>query len=317
MSARDALFAATRQHLTGAVAVLHGGTSAEREISLESGAAVHAALRRQGIAADLIDTAIAGWWQPLAERYRHVFIALHGPGGEDGTVQGLLEQLDVTYTGSGVLASALAMDKLRTKQLWRGVDLSTPDFAVAAPGLDYADLLQRWTSVMVKPAHEGSSIGMARVDSALALERACTEAAHYDASVLLERCITGAEFTVAILDGQVLPPIRLETSNVFYDYDAKYLRNDTRYLCPCGLDRTAERQLTDMAAQAFEVIGCRGWGRVDVMQDDRGAFYLLEVNTVPGMTSHSLVPMAAGAAGIDFDELVVRILAASLPTEGG
>lgn len=298
--------------LSGPVAVLYGGRSAERTVSLESGAAVHAALERQGMTATLIDTADAGWWQRLPGHFPHAFIALHGVGGEDGTVQGLLEQLGLTYTGSGVLASALAMDKLRTKQLWAGLGLSTPAFAVADGNVDAAAMLREWGTVMVKPAHEGSSIGMAKVSNANALASACAEASRYDASVLIERCITGAEFTVAILDGEALPPIRLETDNVFYDYEAKYIRNDTRYLCPCGLDADAEGRLIELALAAFRSVGCRGWGRVDVMQDAAGVFYLLEVNTVPGMTSHSLVPMAARAAGLDFDALVISILAQSL-----
>lgn len=300
--------------LRGEVAVLYGGTSAERPVSLESGASVFAALQRQGIAAQLIDTAEPRWWAKLAG-VAHVFVALHGPGGEDGTVQGLLEQVGVTYTGSGVLASALAMDKLRTKQLWRGIGLSTPDFALATDGVDFSALIAAWGSAMVKPAHEGSSIGMAKVDNAADLAQACADAARYDASVLIERCITGAEFTVAIVGSQALPPIRLETDNRFYDYDAKYLRNDTRYLCPCGLPAQQERRLVELAQAAFDSLGCRGWGRVDVMQDESGVFYLLEVNTVPGMTSHSLVPMAAQAAGLDFDALVARVLSLSL--DGG
>ncbi|MDX9873371.1 MAG: D-alanine--D-alanine ligase [Spongiibacteraceae bacterium] len=300
--------------LRGEVAVLYGGTSAERKVSLESGAAVHAALQRQGVAAQLIDTAEAGWWRQLVQ-FPHVFIALHGPGGEDGTVQGLLEQLGVTYTGSGVLASALAMDKLRTKQLWRGIGLATPDFAVAGDHTDFEALIRQWGSVMVKPAHEGSSIGMAKVDNAADLAKACNEARRYDSSVLLERCVTGAEFTVAIVGAEALPPIRLETDNRFYDYDAKYLRNDTRYLCPCGLGATEEQRLIALARAAFDSLGCRGWGRVDVMQDADGSFQLLEVNTVPGMTSHSLVPMAAQAAGMNFDALVARLLALSLEEE--
>lgn len=305
-----------REALQGPVAVLYGGCSAEREISLESGAAVHAALLRLGVAANLIDTASGDWWQRLSQ-FRHAFIALHGIGGEDGTMQGLLEQFDITYTGSGVLASALAMDKFRTKQLWCGIGLPTPEFTLASAETDLEALLQRWGTLMVKPAHEGSSIGMAKVDNTADLERACADATRYDRSVLVERCITGAEFTVAILNNQALPPIRLETDNVFYDYEAKYIRSDTRYLCPCGLAAADERRLVELALQAFRSLGCRGWGRVDVMQDRDGAFYLLEVNTVPGMTSHSLVPMAAHAAGLTFDELVGRILQLSLAEGDG
>lgn len=300
------------QALSGPVAVLSGGNSAEREVSLLSGQAVFAALARQGVAATLVDTADSGWWQRFPGEFAHAFIALHGPGGEDGTVQGMLETLGVSYTGSGVMASALAMDKLRTKQLWRGIGLATPEFEVLTAHSDFAELIRRWQTVMVKPAHEGSSIGMAKAASADALAAAYADAARYDAVVLAERCIRGAEYTVAVLGERALPAIRLETDNVFYDYEAKYVSDDTRYLCPCGLSAERERELATLALAAFDSLGCRGWGRADVMQDGDGTFYLLEVNTVPGMTSHSLVPMAAQAAGLDFDALVLEILRLSL-----
>lgn len=303
---------AWQQNLKGAVAVLYGGHSAEREVSLDSGAAVFGALQRLGIKAALVDTRDGGWWNRLGGEFAHVFNALHGRGGEDGTVQGLLETLGVSYTGSGVLASALAMDKLRTKQLWAGIGLSTPEFEVLEGDSDFAAIAARWGTVMVKPAHEGSSVGMAKVSTAAELAAAYQDAAKYDAVVLAERCIRGAEFTVGVLGGRVLPAIRLETDNVFYDYEAKYISNDTRYLCPCGLSAEKEQELAALARTAFESVGCRGWGRVDVMQDEAGRFYLLEVNTVPGMTSHSLVPMAAKAAGLDFDQLVAEILRLSV-----
>ncbi len=301
-----------RQRLTSPVAVLYGGRSAEREVSLQSGQACFDALRQLQIPTVLIDTHTDDWWQRIASQFKHVFIALHGRGGEDGAVQGLLENLGVAYTGSGVGASALAMDKLRTKQLWRGIDLSTPEFEVLNADSDWQEIVARFGTVMVKPVHEGSSVGMAKVRSAADLQAAYTEAAKYDAVVLAERCIVGAEFTVAILNGRALPAIGLETDNVFYDYDAKYISNDTRYLCPCGLSAEKEAELQALALAAFNSVGCRGWGRVDVMQDAAGKFYLLEVNTVPGMTSHSLVPMAAKAAGLDFAQLVAVILAESL-----
>ncbi len=307
-----------QQHLQGIVAVLYGGKSAEREVSLDSGAAIFAALRKIGVPAVLVDTQKKGWWNRFGSadfggEWAHAFIALHGRGGEDGTVQGLLETLGVSYTGSGVLASALAMDKLRTKQLWRGMGLSTPEFELLNERSDFSDLIARWGTVMVKPAREGSSVGMAKATSAAQLQQAFALAHQYDAVVLAERCIIGAEFTVAMLGERVLPAIRLETDNVFYDYNAKYISNDTRYICPCGLSADKERELAALAAAAFSSMGCRGWGRVDVMQDDDGEFYLLEVNTVPGMTSHSLVPMAARAAGIEFEQLVAEILRLSLP----
>lgn len=300
------------QELKGVVAVLYGGNSAEREVSLESGTAVFAALRKLGVPAVLVDTQKAGWWNRLASEFAHVFIALHGRGGEDGTVQGLLETLGFSYTGSGVMASALALDKLLTKQLWQGIGLPSPEFAVLSAQSDFAELVARWGTVMVKPAREGSSVGMAKVSSADELQKAFELASRYDAVVLAERCIKGPEFTVGMLGGRVLPAIRLETDNVFYDYEAKYISNETRYICPCGLSVDKERELAQLARAAFDSLGCRDWGRVDVMQDDDGKFYLLEVNTIPGMTSHSLVPMAARAAGIEFEQLVAEILRPSL-----
>jgi D-alanine-D-alanine ligase len=304
-----------RQQLHSRVAVLYGGTAAERDVSLVSGKAVFDALTRLGIGAELIDTRDAQWWRRVDGQFAHAFIVLHGPGGEDGTVQGLLQSMGISYTGSGVRASALAMDKLRTKWLWRGLGLSTPEFAVLTADSDFDAISAQLGAVMVKPAHEGSSIGMSRANSGAELRSAFALANRYDAVVLAERCIVGAEFTVAILGGRALPAIRLETDNTFYDYEAKYIRNDTRYLCPCELSAEKERELAQLALAAFDSVGCRGWGRVDVMQDGDGRFYLLEVNTVPGMTDHSLVPMAARAAGLDFDALVLDILRLSLLDE--
>lgn len=304
------------QQLKSKVAVLYGGDSAEREVSLESGSAVFAALQRSNVPAVLIDTQDKNWLNGFAKSagsdFAHAFIALHGRGGEDGTVQGLLQTLGVTYTGSGVMASALAMDKLRTKQLWRGVGLSSPEFELLSAHSDFADIVARFGTVMVKPAHEGSSVGMAKVSSADELKQAFIAANQFDATVIAERCISGAEFTVAVLGDKALPAIRLETDNVFYDYNAKYISNDTRYICPCGLSAEKDAELAALGLAAFQSIGCEGWGRADVMQDGDGKFYLLEVNTVPGMTSHSLVPMAARAAGLSFDDLVVEILRLSL-----
>lgn len=300
------------QNLKTPVAVLLGGRSAEREVSLQSGEAVLAAFRRQGIACLAIDTAEDQWLLQLAEHCEHAFIALHGVGGEDGTVQGALETVGISYTGSGVMASALAMDKLRCKQLWRGIGLPTPDFFVLEADSDWPQMMAQLGTAIVKPAREGSSIGMAKVSTAAELAAAYQAAARFDHLVIAERWITGAEFTVAILADRALPPIRLETDHVFYDYDAKYLADDTRYICPCGLPEAEQSQLQNLALQAFNSLGCSGWGRVDFMQSEDGQFYLLEVNTVPGMTSHSLVPMAAKAEGLGFDELVMEILVASL-----
>lgn len=297
----------------GRVGVLLGGTSSEREISLQSGAAVVAALAEAGVdhvAIDVGENAIA---DIQAAKIDRAFLALHGAGGEDGRIQAVLEYLNIPYTGSGVQASALAMDKLRTKQLWRGVNLSTPEFAVLNTHSNWQKILTDLNGeAMVKPAHEGSSIGMARVKTARELADAFTNAAKYDGSVIAERLIVGSEFTVAILDDEALPPIKLETDHTFYDFNAKYIANDTRYICPCGLSPEKEAELKTLALEAFESVGCDGWGRVDVMADDALNFYLLEVNTAPGMTSHSLVPMAAKVRGLTFSELVLTILRCSL-----
>jgi len=303
----------------GRVGVLFGGLSAEREISLQSGAAVIEALEEAGVefvAIDVGDNVIADIQAANIDR---AFLILHGPGGEDGRMQALLEFLNIPYTGSDVASSALAMDKLRTKQLWRGVDINgqqglpTPEFAVLTQASDFARVLENLGGeVMVKPANEGSSIGMSRVNNAPALEVAFQTAAQYQGSILVERLIVGAEYTVAILDGVALPPIKLETDHSFYDFNAKYLADDTRYICPCGLSAEKEQELKTLALNAFNSVGCRGWGRVDVMADAQQQFYLLEVNTAPGMTGHSLVPMAAKAVGLSFAELVVTILRASL-----
>lgn len=303
----------------GRVGVLYGGLSAEREISLQSGAAVIEALVEAGVdhvAIDVGDNIIADIQAANIDR---AFLILHGPGGEDGRMQALLEFLNIPYTGSDVASSALAMDKLRTKQLWRGVDINgqqglpTPEFAVLGQGSDFAKVLETLGGeVMVKPANEGSSIGMSRVNNAAALETAFQTAAQYQGSVLVERLIVGGEYTIAIVDGEALPPIKLETNHSFYDFNAKYLADDTRYICPCGLSLEKEQELKTLALNAFNAVGCRGWGRVDVMADAQQNFYLLEVNTAPGMTSHSLVPMAAEVVGLSFAELVLTILQASL-----
>ncbi|MDG1773185.1 MAG: D-alanine--D-alanine ligase [Oceanicoccus sp.] len=294
------------------VAVLFGGRSAERDVSLQSGEAVLAALRGQNIPVEPIDSKDNDWLERVANNHRHAFIALHGGDGEDGTIQGALENLDISYTGSGVTASALAMDKVRCKYLWQGMDLPTPQFAELNDDSDLAEIIQQFGKVIVKPSCEGSSIGMTIATTAEELSAAYIAAKAYDDSVMVEQWVQGAEFTVAILGGRALPAIRLETDHGFYDYDAKYIADDTRYICPCGLDKKLEQQLQELALAAFTSVGCEGWGRVDVMQDEQGNFYLLEVNTVPGMTGHSLVPMAAKAAGISFEQLVTEILTLSL-----
>lgn len=305
----------------GKVAVLLGGTAAEREVSLKSGTAVLQALLRRGVDAHPIDVQGPQSLKELEQGgFDRVFIALHGRGGEDGVMQGALESLGLPYTGSGVLGSALGMDKLRTKQLWLGAGLPTPDFVVMDANTDFAAVAARLgLPIMVKPVREGSSIGMTKVTRAEQLADAWREAARYDQEVLAERWITGAEYTVGILCGEPLPLIRLETPRDFYDYEAKYVADNTRYLCPCGLDAARERELQELALCAFDAVGASGWGRVDLMVEDDGRPWLLEVNTVPGMTDHSLVPMAAQAAGIDFDELVWRILETSFaqPGQGG
>lgn len=297
----------------GRVAVLYGGVSAEREISLLSGAAVVRALKEEGVQVEAVDVGANALQQLQQLQVNRAFIALHGAGGEDGKIQALLEYMGIPYTGSGIAASALCMDKLRTKQLWRGVGLSTPDYALLNADSDWQSIMESLGGVaMVKPCHEGSSIGMAKVSTAAELARAYETASRYDSVVLAERYISGAEYTVAVLDRQVLPPIKLETHHQFYDFDAKYEADDTRYICPCGLAEADEARLRELVLAAFVSVGAKGWGRVDVMADQQGNFYLLELNTVPGMTSHSLVPMAAKAAGYSFNQLVLAILCQTL-----
>lgn len=296
------------------IAVLSGGNSAEREVSLQSGRTVIGALQTLGLQVRPVDPADSDWVAQL-DGIKAAFIALHGPGGEDGSMQGALQALGIAYTGSRVLGSALAMDKLRSKQLWQGIGLSTGGFVQLADGSDWRQLIDRFGKVFVKPAQEGSSIGMGWATDAAALERAYREASRYGSAVLAEQFIDGPEYTVAILGDHVLPAIRLETDNEFYDYQAKYLSDDTRYHCPCGLSASEEAEMGDLALWAFHSLGCAVWGRVDIMRDAAGRFYVLEVNTIPGMTSHSLVPMAAAAAGLDIATLVGQILTLSL--EGG
>lgn len=291
----------------GKVAVLLGGTSGEREVSLKSGAAVLAALRRQDINAHAFDPAE----KSLSElaQFDRVFNTLHGRGGEDGTIQGALELMGIPYTGSGVMASSVGMDKWRTKLLWKVLDIATPDFEVVTADSDFAAIEQKLgLPLFVKPANEGSSIGITKVKQTGGLQAAYLLAARADPLVIAEQYIGGGEYTVGILGETPLPIIRIVPKNEFYDYEAKYLRNDTEYLCPCGLSVQKEAQIQAEALQAFKAIGCKGWGRVDFLMDEDNKHYFLELNTNPGMTDHSLVPMAAKAAGISFDELVIQIL---------
>ena len=289
------------------VAVLLGGTSAERDVSLQSGATVLDAVTQLGLASRAVDPADANWVEQLAGA-GFVFNALHGPGGEDGVMQGALEALGLPYSGSGVLGSALAMDKQRSKQLWQGIGVATGGFVTLDESSDWAAVIERFGKVFVKPACEGSSVGMAPADSADALRAAWQSAAGFHGEVLAEQFIDGPEYTVSILGEQALPSIRMETDNEFYDYEAKYLSDDTRYHCPSGLGPAEEAEVAELALRAFHSLGCNGWGRVDTMRDADGRFYVLEVNTIPGMTSHSLVPMAAQAVGMAIPALVQRII---------
>lgn len=293
------------------VAVLLGGNSAEREVSVNSGKTVIDALTTRGFNVRAVDPKDPDWIAQL-QGVSFAFIALHGPGGEDGSMQGALQALQIPYTGSRVLGSALAMDKLRSKQLWRGIGLSTSGFVQLDAETDWQQVIDRLGKVFVKPSCEGSSIGMTCAASGEALAKAYTVASEYGGGVLAEQFIDGPEYTVAILGNEALPAIRMETDNEFYDYQAKYISNDTRYLCPCGLTAQEEAEVAALSLQAFQSLGCAVWGRVDLMRAPSGEFYVLEVNTIPGMTSHSLVPMAAKAAGMSIEVLVERILELSL-----
>jgi len=296
----------------GRVAVLFGGDSSERDISLLSGNAVLAALQHRGVDAHAFDPRDRSLATLLDERFDRVWIALHGPGGEDGTLQGALEYLGVPYTGSGVMGSAIGMDKLRTKRLAQAIGVATADCVVLRGPQDFEIAVERLgLPMIVKPATQGSSVGMTKVERESDLPAAYRAAAALESSVFAEPWITGKEYTVAILQGRALPSIRIETPKTFYDYEAKYFRDDTRYFCPSGLSHQAEQHLANLALAAFDAVGASGWGRADFMADATGRPLLLEVNTIPGMTSHSLVPMAARAVEIDFEELVWRVLETS------
>jgi len=306
---------ARRTHVTnpaqfGRVAVLMGGTSSEREVSLNSGQNVLEGLRRRGVQADPVDGIPALLAALVGKKFDRVFNILHGQrgGGEDGVVQGLLEAFGIPYTGSDVLGSALSMDKIRTKQVWIAMNLPTPRYARIAPVDDVAAAARSiGLPVVIKPASEGSSVGVSRVKTEAQLLEAVALARRYPGELLMEQMIEGDEYTVGVLGDEALPSIRIVSAGEYYDYHAKYIADTTQYICP-GLEGAAEEEIGALALQAFRAAGCRGWGRVDVMRDKNGSNFLLEINTSPGMTSHSLVPKAAKAVGIEFDELVWRIL---------
>lgn len=293
----------------GRVAVLMGGVAAEREVSLRSGQAVLKGLLAAGVDAQAFDVTCITQLVDIAQNHDCAFIALHGRWGEDGQVQAILQSLQLPFTGSGMAASALAMDKLRTKWLWSGAGLATPRFAYSSTSkpLDPAALDLRFP-LMVKPSHEGSSIGMRKVANPDELLEAIRQAEQFDAEVLIEEFIQGREFTVALLNGRTLPMIELKTSHEFYDFDAKYQANDTQYICPCDLDQPVQNAINQLVLAGFEAIGAQGWGRMDVMLDANNQAWLIELNTVPGMTEKSLVPKAAKQAGLSFEQLVVEIL---------
>ena len=293
----------------GKVAVLLGGKSAEREVSLMSGAAVLEALRSRGIDAHGFDPAQRPLEDLLREGFARAFIALHGRYGEDGTVQGALELLNIPYTGSGVMASALAMDKWRTKLVWQAVGIPTPRFEMLTAASDFAAVVAKLgLPIIVKPSREGSTIGLTKVTQGDQIEAAFHLAVKHDAMVLAEQFMSGSELTASILGDTALPLIRIAAASGLYDYHAKYFADDTQYFCPSGLPEAQEQLLQTLALRAFQIVGCSGWGRVDIMLDQNGAPHLLEVNTSPGMTSHSLVPMAAKVHGLAFPDLVLRIL---------
>lgn len=293
----------------GKVAVLYGGSSAERDISIQSGTAVLGALLKSGVDAHPFDPSEQGVHKLLENGFQRAFIVLHGRLGEDGTIQGALELMGMPYTGSGVLASALAMDKWRSKLVWQAVGLPTPGYELLDVNSDLVVVAEKLSlPLFVKPVNEGSSVGISKVKRLSELRPAYVEAAKYDQLVMAEEFVSGGEYTVAILGKQALPVIKIESAKEFYDFEAKYLRNDTRYLCPSGLSQEKEVEMQRLALKSFALIGGSGWGRVDFLMDEANRPYLLEINTVPGMTDHSLVPMAARQAGMSFEQLVLNIL---------
>ena len=297
----------------GRVAVLMGGQSSEREISLLSGKAVLKALLTSGIDAVGIDTGDDFFAAIRAEKFDRAFIMLHGSHGEDGRVQAALDLMGIPYTGSDHPASALAMDKVRSKLIWMSQGLATPEFELLNENSDWQAVLDRLGVCFVKPVNEGSSIGISKAGNVAELKKAFELAQQFDDKVIAEQWIDGPEYSVPIVNNQILPAIELRTKNTFYDYEAKYEADDTEYLCPCDLDEAADQSLRSLSGTAYQLLGCRGWGRVDVMRDRNGKFWLLEVNTVPGMTSHSLVPMSGAAYGMSFEDVVLEILKSSIP----
>ena len=295
------------------IAVLLGGTSAEREVSLNSGNAVLVALRKQGYDAHPIDPKIFPVATLKEQGFDRVFNILHGRGGEDGTMQGLLEQIGLPYTGCGVMASALTMDKMRTKMLWKAFGLPVAEMEIVTTenriNLNPMAVVKKLgLPLMVKPSLEGSSVGLTKVKTVEELESAVDFALKFDRTVLIEEWLAGDEFTVPVLDGEVLPSIKIVPEGEFYDYDAKYISDNTQYFCPAGLTEEREQELRRLVKQAYDVVGCRGWSRIDVMADVEGNFRLVEVNTNPGMTSHSLFPKSAATVGYSFEQLVEKIL---------
>lgn len=296
----------------GKVAVMMGGSSAEREVSLMSGSGVLAALQSKGVDAHAFDPAEKPLSALKEEGFARVFNILHGPFGEDGTLQGALEALGVPYTGCGVMASAICMDKWRTKLLWKGAGLPIPAFELLHDDSDF-DAIERALGlpIFVKPSTEGSSIGVTKVKTHGGLKAAYEEARQYDSIVIAEQFIGGGEYTCAVIDGQAYPTIKIEPATEYYDYQAKYFRDDTVYRCPSGLAPEVEARARELALQAFKVLGCQGWARIDFLMDEQNGIYLLEANTNPGMTSHSLVPMAARVEGLSYEDLCVKVLAAA------
>mgnify|MGYP003624193625 CR=1 FL=1 len=295
----------------GRVAVLMGGDSSEREISLLSGNAVLKALLDSGVDAFGIDTGNDFYSAIQTEKFDRVFIMLHGGPGEDGRVQAALDLMGIPYTGSDHPACALAMDKVRSKLIWMAQGLATPEFELLYASTDWQAVIDQLGVCFVKPVNEGSSMGISKAANAAELKKAFELAVQFDDVVIAEQWIDGPEYTVPIINNQVLPAIELRTKNAFYDFQAKYESDETQYICPCDLDEDADQTLRNLSGTAYQLLGCRGWGRVDLMRDKEGKFWLLEVNTVPGMTSHSLVPMSAAAYGLNFDSLVLEILKSS------
>jgi len=291
----------------GKVAVLMGGDSNERAVSLLSGEAVLHALKRLGINAEAFDPSSRDINE--IQSYNRAFIALHGRGGEDGSMQAFLKSKNIAYTGSDSLSSAIGMDKLKTKLLWRSLNISTPDFLQVTEKTSYEEIMSAiGVPFFIKPSNEGSSIGIDKIKNEKQYQDAFLKTSKIDANVIVEKFVDGEEFTVAIVNDKTLPVIKIKPSNEFYDYQAKYIKDDTQYICPSGIEKQKEVSISQEALQAFKIIGCSSWGRVDFMMDKQGRHYFIEVNTSPGMTSHSLVPMAAKEVGINFDQLVLEIL---------